>query len=192
MRNIFYDDNPDIVPNKLDLKTEKSANFNNKKNSVLADSHNGTNTSNMHKKDNWTCFMDVEQAAQVRALSSFGGQLYSACKNNVKIWDIAKRREVNQLNFVDKATVRSLITEKKSKSLYIGVSNEIAQYDILSLLCLNKVRINSSVYGLGVMPENSILAASTKSEIRIYDTKNWSILGQLKNNKEGSVHVYEN
>jgi len=118
--------------------------------------------------------------------------LYSACKNNVKIWDIAKRREVNQLNFVDKATVRSLITEKKSKSLYIGVSNEIAQYDILSLLCLNKVRINSSVYGLGVMPENSILAASTKSEIRIYDTKNWSILGQLKNNKEGSVHVYEN
>lgn len=42
------------------------------------------------------------------------------------------------------------------------------------------------------MPENSILAASTKSEIRIYDTKNWSILGQLKNNKEGSVHVFEN
>jgi len=39
------------------------------------------------------------------------------------------------------------------------------------------------------MPENSILAASTKNEIRIYDTKNWNILGQLKNNKEGSVQV---
>jgi len=159
MRNIFYDDNPDIVPN--------TTTQNKKKNSAITDSQNGTHTSNMHKNDNWKCFMEVEQAAQVRALSSFGGYLYSACKNNVKIWDIAKRREVNQLNFVDKATVRSLITEKKSKSLYIGVSNEIAQYDILSLLCLNKVRINSSVYGLGVMPENSILAASTKSEIRI-------------------------
>ena len=144
MRNIFYDDNPDIVPyNKLEMTKEREKSS--KKSIDKPDSQNGTHTLQMHKVDSWKCFMEVEQAAQVRALSSFGGYLYSACKNNVKIWDIAKRREVNQLNFVDKATVRSLITEKKSKSLYIGVSNEIAQYDILSLLCLNKVRINSSV-----------------------------------------------
>ena len=60
--------------------------------------------------------------------------------------------------------MRELVVELDLKLLYVGMSKEISQYDILTQLCLNKVRINFSVYGRpGVMPENSILAAFTKN-----------------------------
>jgi len=75
------------------------------------------------------------------------------------------------LNYSDKANVRSLLTDSINKSMYVGVSNEVYQYDIYSLQCQNKLKINNSVYGVGIMPENNILAVSTKNEIKIYDTK---------------------
>ena len=60
--------------------------------------------------------------------------------------------------------MRELVVERDFKLLYVGMSNEISQYDILTQLCLNKVRINFSVYGRpSVMPENSILAAFAKN-----------------------------
>lgn len=70
MRNIFYDDNPDIVPNKIESKDDLLKSKSAKKISQ-PDKENGSNS--QHKTENWKCFMEVEQAAQVRALSSFGG-----------------------------------------------------------------------------------------------------------------------
>lgn len=72
MRNIFYDDNPDIVPNKIESKDELLKSKSSKKISQQPDKENGSHAQ-PNKFENWKCFMEVEQAAQVRALSSFGG-----------------------------------------------------------------------------------------------------------------------